>query len=97
MQPNFQSNNLIELCVCWCFWIFGTLLDKLCSTQIFISNKLLSIDILSIMGSSNWGDVAFRTLQVISFIVAIIVGIVNLLKNFGYDVKIKKPFLKKKK
>lgn len=43
----------------------------------------------------SWQNVAL-TLQIISFTLAIFVGLVNLMRALGFDVNIKKRFKKKK-
>lgn len=90
MQPNLSSNNFIELCVCWCLWLFGTFLDKIYSLPYSIYTATESF-------LANWEGVIFHALQETSFVVAIIVGIVNLLRNFGFDVNLKKRWFKRKK
>lgn len=88
MQPNnFTPSNFVDLVVCWVLWGFGTLLDKFCSVQLFLSNNL-SLDILSI--DYSWTDTAFRLLQASSFVLAIIVSILNIMKFAGYNFKKRK-------
>lgn len=94
---NLNANNLFELALCWCLWLFGTFLNELthfCSTSYGFFHDLISP--IMLVNFNVFDFSLFETLQVTSFLIAIVVGIVNLLKALGFNVNLKKRWFKGK-